>query len=143
MHRDASHLVSRPLVFSLACLSAIVLYACCVVVFIYYIYSLAHAAAAPPFIVLRAFVPRVPVRGMVAVALVGRGVVAVGDVIHAADLAHAWDAHRLHLPLSTFERLPRDVVLFRVLDRVQVRWLDNLLLFGQHVVPLFLLLCFK
>lgn len=36
------------------------------------------------------------------------------------DLTHAWDAHRLRLPLSTFERLPRDVVLFRVLDRVQV-----------------------
>lgn len=36
------------------------------------------------------------------------------------DLAHAWDAHGLRLPLSKFERLPRDVVLFRVLDRVQV-----------------------
>lgn len=39
----------------------------------------------------------------------------------AGDLVHAWDAHGLRLPLSKFERLPRDGVLFRVLDRVQVR----------------------
>lgn len=42
-------------------------------------------------------------------------------LLWADDLTHAWEAHRLRLPLSKFERLPRDVVLFRVLDRVQVR----------------------
>eukprot|EP00752_Nemacystus_decipiens_P005910 g5342.t1 len=52
-----------------------------------------------------------------------------------ADLAHAWDKHRLHLPLSTFERLPRDVVLFRVLDRVQSPdWLPEEI--SHHVLPL-------
>ncbi|CAN0358864.1 unnamed protein product, partial [Ectocarpus fasciculatus] len=51
------------------------------------------------------------------------------------DLAHAWDVHRLQLPLSTFERLPRDVVLFRVLDRVQSPdWLPEEI--SHHVLPL-------
>ncbi|CAM9795603.1 unnamed protein product [Ascophyllum nodosum] len=51
------------------------------------------------------------------------------------DLTHAWDAHGLRLPLSTFERLPRDVVLFRVLDRVQnPEWLPEEI--SHHVMPM-------
>lgn len=47
---------------------------------------------------------------------------------------YAWDYHGIRLPLSKFESLPRDLILFRVLDRVQVHvWPEVSFLVGFDV----------
>ncbi|CAM9285216.1 unnamed protein product, partial [Choristocarpus tenellus] len=51
------------------------------------------------------------------------------------DLVYAWDCHRLCLSLTEFEKLHKEGVIFRVLDRVQSPDLLPLEI-SYHVVPL-------